>query len=407
MGKTINLLASCLVAGLALSSCSAHDAGSSAIDADQALAYCDTQIRRTLTLVQNDSCLLPRSIEADSQTWSLVNAYDWTSGFWPGILWYDYQHTGDPAIRQQAIHYTECLADLLSPGHQGDHDLGFQFLCSFVHAYRLTGDERYKQAALDGAAKLAGFYNPTVGTICSWQHMREQMGWPHNTIMDNMMNLELLFWAARNGGDKAYYDMAENHARVTMENQFRDDYTNYHVAVYDTIDGHFIKGVTNQGLNDESCWARGQAWAIYGYTMVYRETGNKEYLRFAERVADVYLTALPADHVPYWDFDAPDIPDEPKDASAAAITASGLLELSQLEDDKEKGRAYFQAAEQMLATLSTKPYRADGDKPSFLLHSTGNYPAGYEIDAAINYADYYYIEALTRYKTIREKANKP
>ena len=193
MGKTTNLLACCLVAGLALSSCSAHDAGSSAIDADQALAYCDTQIRRTLTLVQNDSCLLPRSIESDSQTWSLVNAYDWTSGFWPGILWYDYQHTGDPAIRQQAIHYTQCLADLLSPGHQGDHDLGFQFLCSFVHAYRLTGDERYKQAALDGAAKLAGFYNPTVGTICSWQHMREQMGWPHNTIMDNMMNLELLF----------------------------------------------------------------------------------------------------------------------------------------------------------------------------------------------------------------------
>ena len=373
------------------------------IDSDKWLSYCNEQVKRTLLEIQNDSCKLPRNIDSDAQKWNLIDVYDWTSGFWPGILWYNYEYTKDKFIKDKAKQYTDCLVSLLDPEHKGDHDLGFQFFCSFGNAYRITGDERYKKILFAGANKLAGFYNKKVGTILSWEHMVEVMGWPHNTIMDNMMNLELLFWTAKNGGNPEYYAMAENHARVTMENQFRDDYTNYHVAVYDTINGNFIKGVTNQGYSDDSFWARGQAWAIYGYTVVYRETKNKEYLRFTEKITDVYLKKLPEDYVPFWDFDDPQIPNAPRDASSASIAASALLELSTLEDDRGKAEEYFNAAEKMLLSLSSKAYLSGEEKASFLLHSTGNYPAKYEIDASINYADYYYIEALTRYKAIASK----
>lgn len=374
------------------------------IEVEDALKSCEQKMKQTLLQLETDSCLLPRSMSSSDSVWNLVTVYDWTSGFWPGILWYGYETSGDAFIKENAVHYTACMEQLLEPQYSGDHDLGFQFLCSFVNAYRLTGEEHYKQAALDGADKLAKLYHPVVGTICSWPYMKQQKGWPHNTIIDNMMNLELLFWASKNGGNPSYYDMAEKHARVTMKNHFREDYTCYHVAVYDTVSGELIKGVTNQGAYDESFWARGQAWAIYGYTMVYRETKNKEFLNFAEYVADVYLEHLPDDYVPYWDFYAPNIPDEPKDASAAAVVASALLELSQLETDGLKSQKYFLEAERMLCSLLSDKYWAGVTSPAFLLHSTGNYPAGYEIDAAINYADYYCMEALVRYKKIKENS---
>ncbi|MDR0412483.1 MAG: glycoside hydrolase family 88 protein [Dysgonamonadaceae bacterium] len=373
------------------------------IAVDQQLSYCHEQVKRTLFQVQNDSCQLPRNINHDAHKWYMVNVYDWTSGFFPGILWYVYENSGDKFIRSKAEQYTACLAPLLHPDHWGDHDLGFQYLCSFGNAYRLTGDEYYKECLLTGAGKLARHYNPKVGTIQSWAHMKKMMGWPHNTIMDNMMNIELLFWAARNGGNPEYAKMAETHARKTMENQFKPDYTNFHVAIYDTINGNLLQCVTNQGCADSSFWARGQAWAIYGFTMVYRETGIKEFLRFAEKITDVYLQRLPEDQVPYWDFEDPKIPDAPKDASAAAIVASALLELSTLEDSRPKTEKYFAAAERMLESLSSDVYLCGNGKPAFLLHSTGNLPGGYEIDASITYADYYYLEALTRYKTKNRK----
>ncbi len=369
---------------------------------DSQMAYCHSQVERTLDEIKGTDSVVPRSIDLGKKRWSLVNAYDWTSGFWPGILWYVYDDTKDKEVEQAAERYTDMLQCLLSPSHQGDHDLGFQFYCSFGNAYRLTKDAKYKQVLLGGAKKLSGFFNPKVGTILSWPGMCKQMNWPHNTIMDNIMNLELLFWAAKNGGGKQFYDMAESHARVTMKNQFRPDGTCYHVAVYDTISGNFIKGVTNQGYSDDSFWARGQAWAIYGYTMVYRETGNKEYLRFAEKVASVYLDRLPDDRVPYWDFDDPKIPDSPRDASSAAIVASALIELAHLEDSEALASYYIGEAEKMLESLSSVHYRSGKRNPSFLLHSTGNLPGGYEIDASINYADYYYVEALTRYRNYLE-----
>jgi Glycosyl Hydrolase Family 88. len=361
----------------------------------QQLNYCHTQVKKTLDEIRFTG-KLPRSINANKTKWSLIEVYDWTSGFWPGILWYDYENTKDSMIRENAVHYTESLLPLLDQRYRGDHDLGFQLNCSFGNAYRITHDEKYKDIMLKGAEKLAGFYNKKVGTILSWPHMVQQMHWPHNTIMDNMMNLELLFWASKNGGNKKYYDIAVSHATVTKNNQFRPDGSCYHVAVYDTITGEFIKGVTNQGYSDNSMWARGQAWAIYGYTMVYRETRDKTFLRFVEKVTGVYLKNLPEDFVPYWDFNDPAIPNAPRDASSAAIVASALLELSQLEDSKSKKAYYLDAANRMLASLSSKNYIGGPEKPAFLLHATGNYPSKYEVDASINYADYYYIEALTR-----------
>ncbi|MDR1023293.1 MAG: glycoside hydrolase family 88 protein [Prevotellaceae bacterium] len=367
-------------------------------DVSGQLGYCHSQALKTLQQLPADTCLLPRSISGEAcAAWALSGIYDWTSGFFPGILWYDYENSGSDTILSAALRFTRCLAPLGNPASWGDHDIGFQMLCSFGNALRITGDKAYEEMLLGGAEKLARLYNPAVGTTLSWPGMVQKMNWPHNTIMDNMMNLEILFWAAKNGGSKAYYDMAVSHAVKTMENHFRADYSCYHVAVYDTATGDFIKGVTNQGYSDESMWARGQAWAIYGYTMVYRETQDKKFLRFVEKVVDIYARRLPDDLVPYWDFDDPAIPNAPRDASSAAIVASALLELSQLEDDRKMAKSYRSLAEQMLISLSEN-YQSRDANPAFLRHSTGNLPAGYEIGCSISYADYYYIEALMRYK---------
>ena len=367
--------------------------------AERQLEYCRRQIDRTLTELPNDSAL-PRSIDIDKNKWLTTTPYDWTSGFWPGILWYNYENSDKLTDKLQALAYTERLRPLVDKKHVPDHDIGFQLLCSFGHAYANTGRCEYKKILLEGAAKLAALYNPKVGTILSWPHAVKDNGWPHNTIMDNMMNLQLLFFAANNGGSPEFRDIAVSHARRTMENQFRADYTSYHVALYDTVSGKFIRGCTNQGLNDDSFWARGQAWGIYGFTMMYRETLDKEFLRFVEKITDVYLSRLPADYVPYWDFDDPDIPDAERDASSAAIVASALIELAQLEDNDTLAKKYIKAAEKMLHSLSSASYQSRKHNSAFLLHSTGNMPAGYEIDASINYADYYYIEALTRYRNL-------
>lgn len=380
----------------AVSGCASTDAG---FDADRQLAYCNSQIDRTLEQIAGTD-MMPRNIAEDAVSWKLVpvRINEWTVGFWPGILWYNYEFTGNGDDACAAEYYTGLLEPLTKlPAY--DHDLGFQIFCSYGNGYRLTQNPEYKQVVLAAADTLATLYNPTVGTILSWPREVEPRNWPHNTIMDNMINLEMLYWAARNGGSSELYDIATRHAEVTMKYNFREDGGNYHVAVYDTINGNFIKGVTHQGYADSSMWARGQAWAIYGYTVVYRETRDKRFLRFAEKVTDLYLSRLPhGKHVPYWDFDAPSIPDEPKDASAAAIVASALLELSQLEDNAAKGRHYRDMAVKMLDELSGPEFQSRESKPSFLMHSTGHRPAGSEIDVSINYADYYYIEALTRYK---------
>ena len=396
-----NVMMGCALA-ISLCACAPKDAHKD-LDVESELDYCNDQIQKTLNSI-GDTTMVPRNILSGQSEWNLVPVRidEWTVGFWPGILWYNYEFTESEKNLEAAIHYTEILEPLTSlPAY--DHDLGFQLFCSYGNGYRLTGDERYKQIILNAADTLATLFNPKVGTILSWPREVEPNNWPHNTIMDNMINLEMLYWAAANGGDKELYVIATKHAETTMKHHFRDDGSNYHVTVYDTITGDFLKGVTHQGYSDETMWARGQAWAIYGFTMVYRETKDKKFLRFAEKVTDIYLKRLPADYVPYWDFDAPNIPDEPKDASAASIVASALLELSELEDDPIKSHEYKESAVKMLTSLSSDEYQSGEVNSAFLLRSVGHKPNGSEVDASINYADYYYIEALIRLKKLMFK----
>lgn len=375
------------------------------LDVDSALAYCDVQIHRALEKLEEggkiDYSMQPRNILSDEKYWNCrkVSKEEWTGGFWPGILWYDYEATQNDTIRVLAEKYTESL-ELFSKIPAYDHDLGFLVFCSYGNGYRLTHNPVYRDVILATADSLATLFNPKVGTILSWPRNVEMLG-GHNTIMDNMINLEMLFWAARNGGDRRLFDVAVSHADKTMENQFRPDYSSYHVAVYDTVTGKCIKKCTHQGYSDDSMWARGQAWAIYGYTVVFRETGNPKYLEFAERLVDTYMKNLPDDYVPYWDFNAPDIPNAPRDASAACVVASALLEMSGFYGNW-KGEKYRKAAEKMLCSLSSDKYQSRERNVAFLLHSTGHWPAKSEIDASIIYADYYYIEALMRLKRLNE-----
>lgn len=357
--------------------------------------YCAGQAQKTLSNIPASGNNLPRNIDNGKTDWRYVNYEDWCSGFWPGILWYLYEGTHDEKWKTAADSFTKELQPLSEHGGF-DHDLGFMIFNSFGNGYRLTGNPEYKRVVLRSADSLATLFNPKVGTILSWPSMVKKMGWPHNTIIDNMINLELLFWASKNGGNRHLYDIAVKHAETTMHNHFRPDYTSYHVVVYDALTGKKIKGVTHQGYADNSMWARGQSWAIYGFTMCYRETGKTEFLNFAQKVADVYLSRLPADLIPFWDFDDPAIPNAPKDASAACVTASALLELSTFVKDKSKAQIYRQKAEAMLQTLSSPAYQSHHVNDAFLLHSTGHHPAGTEIDASIIYADYYYLEALLR-----------
>ena len=392
--------------GLAmLAACTDSNSGTTSgqFDVDKALAYCDTQVRRTLDELSRgdegtDYTMMPRNIPDSTSHWycSKATKEEWCAGFWPGILWYDYEYTKDPVIKAEAERFTDALESIshITPAY--DHDLGFLMFCSYGNGYRLTHNETYREVILRSADALAELFNPKAGTILSWPRNVEMLG-GHNTIMDNMINLEMLFWASKNGGDKNLYDIAVSHADTTMKYHFRPDYTSYHVAVYDTLTGHFIKGMTHQGYSDSSMWARGQAWAIYGYTVVYRETQDPKYLDFVQQVTDVYLKRLPDDYIPYWDFDDPAIPYAPRDASAACVVASALLELSGYVSP-EKGSTYREAALRMLESLSSDKYQCGKQKPAFLLHSTGHYPNGSEIDASIIYADYYYIEALLRLK---------
>ena len=397
-----------IVVGLAvvLGFCTCAHQPSGTLDVNKALDYCAKQTQRTLTELKTDSgidyTMMPRNIMADEQHWNCRKATkeEWCAGFWPGVLWYDYEYTKDKQVLEEAENFTHSLK-FLSHIPAYDHDLGFLVFCSYGNGYRLTKNPAYKQVILDTADTLATLFNPIVGTILSWPREVEPRNWPHNTIMDNMINLEMLFWAAKNGGNPYLYDIAVSHADKTMKSQFRPDYTSYHVAVYDTITGNLIKGVTHQGYADSTMWARGQAWAIYGYTVVYRETKDPKYLDFAQKVTDVYLDRLPEDKVPYWDFDDPSIPNAPRDASAGAVVASALLELSTYLPNGT-GRRYKDAAIEMLTSLSSDSYQSGESKPSFLLHSVGHWPNHSEIDASIIYADYYYIEALLRLKRLQE-----
>ncbi|MET0465385.1 MAG: glycoside hydrolase family 88 protein [Chitinophagaceae bacterium] len=346
---------------------------------------------RNMCVADTTASRFPRSV-GESGKVEYVNSGDWTSGFFPGSLWYMYEHTNDTFWLKEAKRRTVALSD--QQFNRGTHDLGFMLFCSFGNGLRLTGDPTYKRILINGAASLMSRFNRKTGCIRSWDFGK----WQFPVIIDNMMNLELLFWATRESGDSAYHKAAVSHASQTMKNHFREDFSSYHVVDYDTLTGLPRKKQTFQGYADSSAWARGQAWGIYGFTMVYRETQDPAFLQQAMRCADFYLgnKNLPADKIPFWDFNDPSIPNTSKDASAAAVTASALLELSRYAG-KESVR-YKSAARSILKSLSSDRYLAKPNTNNnfILMHSTGNRPAGSEIDKPLNYADYYFIEALLR-----------
>lgn len=350
------------------------------------------------TIQESDS--LPRNIKPGKTDWDFVDYKDWCSGFWPGTLWYAFEATGDEAIKAEAQRFTESLEEIAYT-KADNHDIGFMMYCSYGNGYRLTGDESYKEILLASADTLATLYNPNVGTILSWPGMVHKFR--HNTIIDNMINLELLFWASKNGGSKELYDIAKSHAEVTMKHIVRKDNAVYHVGSFNEETGEFLRGYTHQGYADESMWARGQTWGIYGFSVAYRETGEETFLETAIRLADHYMERLPADKVPYWDFDAPNIPNESKDASAAGVAACGMLELSTLVKDSALQAKYYNEAKSYVEVLSSEAYLSGDTNQALLLHSTGHHPKGSEIDMPIIYADYYYMEALVRLKKMQIK----
>ncbi|CAM4205294.1 glycoside hydrolase family 88 protein [Zobellia roscoffensis] len=339
----------------------------------------------------------PRNIPKGQTNWEMVGVRDWCSGFWPGVLWYAYEQSNDSELKESAMKSTEALKPIAYSSAE-NHDIGFMLYCSYGNGYRLTGNEEYKKVLLAAADTLATLYNPNVGSILSWPIKKDE--YKHNTIVDNMMNLELLFWAAKNGGGQNLYDLSESHAQVTMDYLVREDASMFHLGSFDDETGEFLKGVTHQGYADDSMWARGQTWGIYGFAVAYRETGNKDFLKTSIQLTDHFIERLPEDGIPYWDFDDPKIPESPKDASAAAVAACGMLELSELVEEEAQKEKYFNAAKKLIEILSTDAYLSGDTNQALLLHSTGHHPRNSEIDMPIVYADYYYMEALLRLKKL-------
>ena len=351
--------------------------------------------------LESQSGILPRTYEKGSvQT---IHYDHWVSGFFPGVLWQLYENNGDTQLRR----YAEMMTDRVEPAKKMTvtHDLGFMLYCSFGQGYRLTGNKHYLDVINEGTQSLLTRWNPKLGVIKSWESGGH---WQYPVIIDNMMNLEMLCFMTREFSDRHYIRIAEQHAQTTMKNHFRPDYSTYHVVSYDTISGQPHAKNTAQGWADESSWSRGQAWGLYGYTMMYRETLNRQYLEQACHIADFLLRhpRMPKDKVPYWDYDAPDIPKAKRDASAAAVMASALIELSQL-DPSDKAAEWLAFAEDQLRTLSSADYLAEeGEIGGFIIkHSVGHLKAKSEVDVPLTYGDYYYVEALMRLKKLLSKGD--
>jgi rhamnogalacturonyl hydrolase YesR len=338
----------------------------------------------------NPALISPRTIENNEL--KLVASTDWTSGFFAGQLWLLYELTGKDSWREKAQEFTAPLEREKLNGVT--HDMGFKIYNSFGNSYRLAKTDHAKEVILQSAKTLATRFNRKVGAIRSWDH--HEYLWKFPVIIDNMINLELLFEATKLSGDSSYHKIAVSHANATLKNHYRDDNSSWHVVDYNPVTGEVVKKQTHQGFSDSSAWARGQAWGLYGFTMCYRETNDIRYLQQAEKIAAFIFSrpSMPADLVPYWDYDAAGIPNEPRDASAAVVAASALYELSTYSSNK---KLYLETADKILKNIEAGYKSAPGANKGFILdHSTGNKPANSEIDVPINYADYYYLEALIR-----------
>lgn len=346
------------------------------------------QLRNTASQLKEDS--YPRSTINDNSEWKLVDSSDWTSGFYPGCLWYAYELTKNEEFKQLAEAYTRGIEK--EKHNTSSHDIGFMVYCSFGNGYRLTGKEEYKEIIFTAAESLAKRYNPNAQSIRSWDFGK----WKFPVIIDSIMNLELLFWAAINGGNKELYGIAVNHANTALKNHMREDGSLYHLVDYDPDNGEILSRESEGNKSPKVTWTRGHAWGIYGYAMAYRFTENKEYLKASKLMADNFVEHLSEEFIPYWVIGERM---HKKDSSAAAIAASGLLELIQHLDKEEEKKKYLEAAVNMLEALTSQKYYAEGtSSPGILLQGMGG---DNEQDTALIYGDYYFIEALLRYKNLK------
>ena len=343
-----------------------------------------------------DSVSIPRSMVLSSGVVKKVKSKDWTSGFYAGNLWQIYNLTGDIRYKEKAALWNAFIEK--EKFNSTTHDMGFKVYCSFGKGLMVEDNKKYKNIIVKSAQTLVTRFNTKIGAIRSWDHNKES--WDFPVIIDNMLNLELLFEASKISGDKSFRKIAIQHANTTLKNHFRNDYSCFHVVDYDTISGKVRSRGTHQGFNNESSWARGQSWAVYGFTMAYRYTKNKEYLKQAEATAKYYINykTLPEDGIPYWDFNDTSIPNAPRDASSAAVMASALLELYTFT----KNLAYLDYSNKVITTLSSDKYLLNDavNGPFILDHSTGNWPKKDEIDQPIVYADYYFLEAIIRKQSL-------
>jgi len=367
---------------------------------------------------------MPKTFYANTGKLETSDAGWWTSGFYPGTLFQLYEFSHDTALLNEAQRRLSLLEK--EQYNKGTHDLGFMMYCSYGNGLRLvrqglpddpaaqtaTLAARYDSILLNSARSLSTRFHPATGCIKSW----DSKPWHYPVIIDNMMNLELLFWATHESGDSSFYKIAVTHANTTMRNHYRPDNSSFHVVDYDSVTGDIIDKKTAQGFADSSAWARGQSWGLYGYTMVYRATHDPKYLEQARHIAHFLLTNpnLPQDKIPYWDYNAPNIPKAGqtipgpnaalRDASAAAIMAAALIELTHYVQPAE-ARQYLDVAETIIANLSDNNYKAVvGSNGGFLLkHSVGHLPAHSEVDVPLTYADYYFVEAMLRYLELKKK----
>lgn len=358
-----------------------------------------------------DPTRVPRTTDKDGELYT-TGIKSWTSGFFAGSLWLLYEYTKNAKWQKEAEKWTRALEPVKFM--TSNHDIGFMMYCSYGNGLRLTGNRAYEPILVQAAESLMTRFNPTVGCTKSWNYRKAWDGkteWFFPVIVDNMMNLELLFYASKATGDPKYKEAAIRHAETTMKNHYRADFSSYHVVDYDAVNGNVLDKATCQGYTDESAWARGQAWGLYGFTMVYRETGIPKFLSFAKNIADYIIShpSMPADKVPLWDFNALDPAYQPewtvdkskytlkeRDASAGAIMAAALYELSTLAI--KNGKKYSAFADQIIESLSSPVYRAraGGNNNFILTKSVGSIPHGGEISVPLIYADYYFLEALLR-----------
>ena len=388
--RTLVLSAFCSVARLAAEG--AHETPLSTV-IDQAIK---TSAKQYEWMLANQPVQerMPRTVEGGKL--KTVRDHDWTVGFFPGSLWYLFEATHEDKWRAAAERSTRLLE--AEQNNTGTHDVGFILTASYGNGLRLTGNAAYRPVLLKGAASLSTRYSSVVRSIKSWDRPPTEYTFP--VIIDNMMNLELLLWAARSGGDPMLKEIALAHADTSLTNHLRPDGSSFHVVDYDATTGRVLRRITHQGAADGSAWARGVAWSLYGFTMMFRETHEARYLQAAEKVAKFILDhpRMPADKVPYWDFDAPGQPNVPRDSSAAAIMSSAFYELAGLTRDMAASARYTALAEAQLRSLASPTYLAEpGTNQGFLLkHATGNLPKNSEVDGPINYADYYFLQALIR-----------